>query len=514
MKTRQLSSLKTLFHAISTAEKKGMSDPMEYLEASRVNRRTFLKQSSILGAASILPSCTFFDKKTMPRIAIIGAGIAGLNAAWILKQAGIKADIYEAGYRLGGRIFTTENLLGQGLTTEMGAEFIDSNHAEMWRLIKQFNLPIIDLKNEQKSVRETYFFGGKHRTEKELLEALKPFAKRLQSDVEAAEKNKKKFEQFDNIPLDRYIESLGLTGWLKNLFVASFTSEYGRDLQEQSSLNLLTVLASDFSHNQFSMYGESDERFKIKGGNSLIIKALEKELKPNIQMGKELVRVVKNDNNSYALTFLAEKNALVNADIVIFALPFTKLRSVDLTKAALPDAKMHAIQNYQLGTNGKVFLGFKEAVWRKQNDVSFVGNAFTEQFICGWDNSLLQGKSEAGYTIYYGGKEANVIGELDVNSLKNRFLKEMDIVFNGSQAAFNDKIFRYHWQENSLSLGSYTCFAPRHYTQILPHTQTTVDQLYFAGEHCSEEFQGFMNGGAQSGRDAAEAILKKINKVS
>ncbi len=514
MKTRQLTSLKTLFQTIINSEKKGVTDPFEYLEASRANRRTFLKQSAILGAASLMPSCTDFDKKTAPKIAIIGAGIAGLNAAWILKQAGIVADIYEAGYRIGGRIFTTENLLGEGLTTEMGAEFIDSNHAEMWRLIKQFNLPTIDLKNDQKAIRETYFFDGKHHNEKELLEALKPYAKRLQNDVEMSQTDKKIFEQFDNIPLDKYIESLGLTGWLKDLFVASFTSEYGRDLSEQSSLNLLTVLASDFSHNQFSMYGESDERFKIKGGNSLIIKALEKELKANIHLGQELVRVVKSNDNSYALTFLAGKNTVVNADIVIFALPFTKLRTVDLTKAALPDNKMYAIQNYQLGTNGKIFLGFNEAVWRKQNGQSFVGNAFTEQFICGWDNSLLQEKNTAGYTIFYGGKEANIIGKLDDNALKNRFLQEMETVFSGSKSAFNDKVFRYHWQENNLSLGSYTCFAPNHYTRILPHTQTTIDQLYFAGEHCSELFQGFMNGGAQSGREAAEAILKKINKIS
>ena len=513
MKTGQISTIKTLFRAISNAEKNDMSDPYEYLEASRANRRTFLRQSAVLGAAAILPSCNLFDKKIVPKIAIIGAGIAGLNAAWVLKQAGIKTDIYEAGYRIGGRIFTTENLLGQGLTTEMGAEFIDSNHAEMWRLIKQFNLPTIDLKSDNNCIRETYFFGGKHRSEKELLETLKPFSKRLQDDVAATEKDKKVFERFDNIPLDRYVESLGLTGWLKDLFTASFTSEYGRDLHEQSALNLLTVLSSDFSHNQFSMYGESDERFKIKGGNSLIVKALEKELKQNIHLGEELIKVAKNENNSYTLTFLSKKNAVINADIVIFALPFTKLRSVDLTKANLPENKMYAIQNYQLGTNGKVLLGFNEPIWRKQPNTCFVGNAFTEQFICGWDNSLLQEKNSAGYSIFYGGKEANSIGKLSDQELKNRFVNEMNIVFQGATSAFNDKIFRYHWQENNLSLGSYTCFAPGHYTRIMPHTQTTVDQLYFAGEHCSEEFQGFMNGGAQSGRDAAEAILKKIKNI-
>jgi monoamine oxidase len=305
---------------------------------------------------------------------------------------------------------------------------------------------------------------------------------------------------------------LGVSGWLKALLNTAFLSEYGWECERQSALNMLTVMTSDHSHNQFSMYGESDERFKVKGGNSLIIKALEKELKPNIKQGYTLVQVEKKHDKSYLLTFLGGKETIIKADIVIFALPFTKLRDVNLKKANLLPTKLNAINHYQLGANGKVFLGFNSPFWQNQKSGKYLGNVFSDEFICGWDNSLLQNKSGAGYTIFYGGNQSQGIGKLDDNGLKNMFLPGMENVFQGAKEHFNDKIHRYHWQENSLSLGSYTCFAPGHYTEIMPHTQKTIDQLYFAGEHCSDAFQGFMNGAAQTGRDAAEAILKTLKE--
>ena len=66
-----------------------------------------------------------------PTIAIIGAGIAGLNCAYQLQKKGIYATVYEGNNRLGGRILTRHNAVGQGLYTEFGAEFINSDHAEI-----------------------------------------------------------------------------------------------------------------------------------------------------------------------------------------------------------------------------------------------------------------------------------------------------------------------------------------------------------------------------------------------
>ena len=37
-----------------------------------------------------------------------------------------------------------------------------------------------------------------------------------------------------------------------------------------------------------------------------------------------------------------------------------------------------------------------------------------------------------------------------------------------------------------------------------------VGNLLFAGEHTSDEYYGFMNGAAQTGRLAAEAALRRL----
>ena len=55
----------------------------------------------------------------------------------------------------------------------------------------------------------------------------------------------------------------------------------------------------------------------------------------------------------------------------------------------------------------------------------------------------------------------------------------------------------------------YDFFPP---TQLKHNLETKlIGNLFFAGEHCSREFQGYMNGGAVTGREAAEAVLARFN---
>jgi monoamine oxidase len=92
-----------------------------------ISRRRFIidaaKAAAVIGAAGLYDTCSPVNKKTQPSIAIVGAGIAGLHAAYILKNAGFTSDIYEASPRTGGRIMSVDGMMGEGLWTEMGGEF-------------------------------------------------------------------------------------------------------------------------------------------------------------------------------------------------------------------------------------------------------------------------------------------------------------------------------------------------------------------------------------------------------
>src|SRR5262245_59827893 len=84
-------------------------------------------------------------RRTMPRIAIVGAGIAGLNAALTLQDAGLSCSIYEASDRIGGRMHSDTTTWADGMVSEWCGEFNDSDHTTLHQLIKRFGLNTVDL---------------------------------------------------------------------------------------------------------------------------------------------------------------------------------------------------------------------------------------------------------------------------------------------------------------------------------------------------------------------------------
>jgi monoamine oxidase len=77
-----------------------------------------------------------------PVIAVVGGGLAGLNAAFQLQKAGYAATVYEARRRLGGRILSVTGALGEGLVTDLGGQLINTDHADMLALVEAFGLPL------------------------------------------------------------------------------------------------------------------------------------------------------------------------------------------------------------------------------------------------------------------------------------------------------------------------------------------------------------------------------------
>ena len=128
--------------------------------------------------------------KREKNIAIVGAGLAGLNAAYTLQKAGLYSTVYEASNRAGGRVFTGSNLIGENLTTEVGGEFIDSTHTDMFALATEFGLELIDTQAESlvgDNAIDTcrYCINGVNYTNDDIVKALSPFTETIQSDIDS-----------------------------------------------------------------------------------------------------------------------------------------------------------------------------------------------------------------------------------------------------------------------------------------------------------------------------------------
>lgn len=468
--------------------------------------------------------------KNDKKVVIVGAGMGGLNAAYQLSKSGINATVYEGSFRLGGRILTHYNdALQMGIHPEFGGDFIDSNHSDMLALAKEFNLELVDMYAESKAaalIHETYYFDGRHIAEEEIITEFKKIAPKILKDAESLgeDYDTPAALVFDKMTLSAYIKSLKCAKWLKEAFTAAYLAEFGLNTSEQSAINFLDMIATDTSEG-FKIFGDSDEKYRIKEGNSKLIENIASKLPQPVVFNSMLTAIAKK-NEKYILTF-NNKNE-VEADFVILALPFTMLREVKIDVPEMTSDKTNSIQELGYGQNNKLFIGYENRPWREGKN-NFYGYLFHKNIHDGWDSSSIKSvnSNKGAYCCFFGGDEsirlskvainnkhapANHIWKTDLPEIEiSKCLTELEEVFPGSKKAYANKHVFAAWSTYPWVKASYTCPKPGQWNTVMLHTATPIGNIYFAGEHCSVDYQGFMNGAAETGRIAAENVTKKIN---
>jgi len=499
----------------------------EAQDASRVSRRDFVRLLSAAGlltaAGGLVPRLAQGGENPKPGarggdpVAIIGAGVAGLTAAYRLLQAGVPCEIFEGSERTGGRILTKTDFNKDAMFCELGGELVDSNHADLIALAGDLGVGIQELKESDRGV-DLYFFGGKHYADEELIQAFEPFAKKLATDAnglyDAEENFTEKAARFDRISLAEYLTQTGkgVEKWVVDMLRVAYTIEYGRDAGEQSSLNLIALLKADTSEG-FQIFGDSDESKRIQGGSSSLPNALAKALenKVKINQSHRLVKIVQSGPNM-TLSFASEGSSkTVKFARVICTLPFTMLRQVEgVTALALGRKKQEAIAQLGYGNNAKVMYGFTERWWRNpaaKLPAPSNGSIFTDLPLqCTWESSRGQAGKRGILTNFLGGAGAKPF----TTERFDKFRDELNRILPGISGKFDGKRALMNWPEYKFTRGSYTCPLVGQYTTLLKVTgEPELDgRLIFAGEHTSGDFSGFMNGAVQSGNRAAQEIIE------
>ncbi len=473
----------------------------------------------------------------MPRIAIVGAGIAGLNAALTLQDAGLPCSIYEASDRVGGRMHSDTVTWADGMVSEWCGEFIDGDHQTLHQLIKRFGLKIVDLGRARGDrSKSLMYFCERYYSAEEMardFQALTPLLQQQMQEVGFPTTYTRYTEagyRLDHLSvydwIEQYVEG-GHTRPLGRMLNNACSGYFGLDTREQSSLNLVYMFGSRDSSSGSTtspLQGSS----KIVGGNEQLPLAIVGSLPEDcIHLRHQLVALERNRDNSLTLTFTTPAGSSeVRCEHAILTLPFSTLRHVDYRRAGFDSLKQAAIEQLGYGTISKLFLQFDQSYWYKHGSWPRAHNGFivTDLDIQTlWDASSGQAGSNGLLVDYTSGRTgaayappaaySTTADSATIQGYARHCLLQLERVFPGISAHYTGKAALSYATGDPYLLGSYSCWRVGQFTHFGGYEGVRQGPVHFAGEHCSVDFQGFMEGGAREGARVAREIVQDVNRI-
>ncbi|CAN5145880.1 hypothetical protein BH18ACT12_BH18ACT12_13490 [soil metagenome] len=491
---------------------------------SRTTRRDLLKRTTAAGVA-VAGASTMgrFAKAaygaSQPRIAVVGAGLAGLTCAYRLKQAGLNAQVYEASARIGGRCWTIDKDFAP-LIAEHGGELIDQGHTHIRHLSQQLGLNLDNLLRAQPNGTEDFYWvnGGKYEYD-QLVVDLNGIYQKLHKDVSAASYPTlwnlytQRGWELDHMSiidwLDETVPNGGSKSNLGRVLDVAYNIEYGAECSEQSALNLLYLLGY-IGQGQFRVFGPSNEKYHVRGGNEQITARLGQALGGQIALGTALAAIKLNSGGTYTLTFMKDSGTLtITVDHVVLALPFSLLRTVDYAKAGFEPLKVTAIKELPMGTNSKLNVEFEDRFWYAAGNN---GNSFSETgYQSAWEVSRAQGggKGKGILVDYTGGIIGASFGSGTAESRAQQFMSQLQPLYPGTNVAsrWTGRATLDSWTAYPWTKGSYSYWKVGQYTKFSGMEKERQGNCHFAGEHTSQDFQGYLNGAVETGQRASDEIL-------
>ncbi|HEX5407086.1 MAG TPA: NAD(P)/FAD-dependent oxidoreductase [Pseudonocardiaceae bacterium] len=508
----------------------------------RIRRREFLAMGAAAGAgAVVLGTGAAFPARAMAaqplRIAIVGAGISGLAAALRLADHGIAATVYEANGRIGGRMFSSKSgsYWDSGQVSEWGGELIDTDHTVIKHLARRFGLPLDDLHAaEPKGSTDTYFFDGQYYPFEQAVADFGPVFNALQKDLDTFTypvtfdaDNTAAGIALSNMTTYEWIETRvpgGHRGNFGKLMDVAYNIEFGAETTQQSSLGMIGLIGFQPDSDEFDIFGTSDERFHIRGGNQQLPRAIAAALPAGtVRHGWRLVSLAVQNDDTQLLTFSSRGTTrTITADHTILAVPLGVMKRIDFSRARFDARKRATYAAMPMGVNGKLQLQFDKRLWNKTGawPGRSTGQTYADTgYQNTWDVTRAQPGTQGILVDYTGGGIAHsftpdrpflTADDPKTAHYARRFLSQIEPVYPGITALWNGKALMSTWYLNPFSFGAYS-YWPTHYTQhFAGYEGVRQGNVHFAGEHCSVDFQGYMEGGAEEGRRAAHEIISDL----
>jgi monoamine oxidase len=494
------------------------------------SRRDFIK--SVLAGSACLPlaSCASLDQWLMgenreetDKVLIVGAGLAGLTAAYFLKKNKIPFQIFEGSQRIGGRVWTLQNFNSASQHGELGGEQIEMDQMAIQNLAKELKVSVQEFgSKESVSWFEKNRFRNSKDDKKDQQQLTKLF-QRVQQEAYGNStqtlnlQNRGQFVKavlLDQMSVAELLDRLQpqMKDWMRPFLEQITRSEWGVEPKEISALHLIHWMR-DPSRLQNRKY------LKISGGNSVLVQALFDRVggiipEKFIKFGYQLAEI-KTSENGWSLFFRTAKGKIeVKGRRIICTLPPTLLRSVEgWEQIPTSEQAKQLLKNLGMGTHGKVLTSFRDRFWKNDAVLSNGGSWYTDlptmQISEAGDHPLKVTASKGILQSQLGG----VLGENSGLHSVDQMLKDLSKINSESGTAFENISHVQNWKRHPWSQGSRIYLKPGQF-QLFDLNLNGLNQIKngsgwaLAGDAYDLAGLGTMNGSIQSATDAVTAFAK------
>ena len=432
---------------------------------------------------------------------VAGAGLAGLTAAFDLVAMGAAVTVIEARDRVGGRVWTIREGFSDRQHAEAGGDMIDEAQTEIRDLAASVGLTLTRIlrdgfgyvrpdKSGQPKIVARSVQGGWQRLATELAPLVRRYRlseQRWDSPIAADLARRSVSQWLDDERADDDLRAMA-TG-LRGFFLA--------DPEELSLLALVDQFASD--------QPGPGNLYRIEGGNDRLPAALAAKLGDRVKLGSELVALSVRGRAVHASIRHGRNVANLVADYIVLALPATTLRRVPIVPA-LPPHQHQAISTLRYGRGTKTLLQFDRRFWRAPRRPRAFGSPLAYGAL--WEGNEEQSGRPGILTLLAGGGASDATQLTIERDGIERFASGLEwLGSNGAQLTASRQIV---WQSDPFARGGYAFFDSGFDPSLREWLARPAGRLFFAGEHTSMRWQGYMNGAVESGRRAALEIAAAV----
>src|SRR5262245_28539839 len=432
-------------------------------------------------------------------VLVAGAGLAGLCAARDLVAMGASVTVVDARDRVGGRVWTIRDGFVENQHAEAGGDMIDDEQRAIRDLADELKLKLTRILRgsfgyvrADNSGRPKLMFRRVANGWEQLAQALEPASepyklaeRRWDSPIAANLARRSVANWLDEVRADGDLRATA--AGLRGFFVA--------DPEELSLIALVDQFAADDEDNW------PGPMYRIEGGNDRLAAALAAPLGSRLRLKTEVLAISHRGKAVRVSVKHAHTQAQLTADYVIVTMPASVVRRIPITPS-LPSQQHDAIARLQYGRVTQPLLQFSGRFWRAPGRPRAFGSPFP--FGAFWEGNEEQRGRPGVLSLMAGGGASDATQAIAARDGAAGLAAALE--FLGSKNAELLASRQVVWEHDPWARGGYAFFDPTFDPTLRAWLARPFGRVFFAGEHTSVRWQGYMNGAVESGRRAAAEI--------